>query len=115
MRISDWSSDVCSSDLDESFGPERIIPRPFDPRLILKIAPAVARAAMESGVATRPIADFRAYEAQLGAFVFRSGLVMKPVFERARSDPKRVIYAEGEDGRVLRAVQAALDEDRKST
>ena len=95
---------------DEGFGPERIIPRPFDPRLILKIAPAVAQAAMDSGVATRPIADFRAYEQQLGAFVFRSGLVMKPVFERARAEPKRVIYAEGEDERVLRAVQAALDE-----
>jgi len=95
---------------DEGFGPERIIPRPFDPRLILKIAPAVAQAAMDSGVAARPIADFRAYEQQLGAFVFRSGLVMKPVFERARAEPKRVIYAEGEDERVLRAVQAALDE-----
>ncbi|MFN4088362.1 MAG: NADP-dependent malic enzyme [Alphaproteobacteria bacterium] len=95
---------------DEGFGPERIIPRPFDPRLILKIAPAVAQAAMDSGVATRPIADFRAYEQQLGAFVFRSGLVMKPVFERARNDPRRVIYAEGEDERVLRAVQAAIDE-----
>ena len=95
---------------DSGFGAERIIPRPFEPRLILEIAPAVARAAMETGVATRPIADFEAYRQRLREFVFRSGLVMKPVFERARKDPCRVIYAEGEDERVLRAVQAALDE-----
>src|SRR5690606_28010830 len=95
---------------DAGFGPERIIPRPFDPRLILEIAPAVARAAMETGVATRPIADFEAYRQRLREFVFRSGLIMKPVFARARNEPRRVIYAEGEDERVLRAVQAALDE-----
>src|SRR5690606_18064839 len=92
------------------FGPDYLIPRPFDPRLILKIAPAVARAAMDSGVARRPIEDFRAYRQRLGEFVFRSGVVMKPVFERARSDPRRVAYAEGEDERVLRAVQAVVDE-----
>ena len=92
------------------FGPDYIIPKPFDPRLILELAPAVAKAAMESGVATRPIDDFAAYQQRLTQFVFRSGLVMRPVFQRARSDPKRVVYAEGEDERVLRAVQQAVDE-----
>jgi malate dehydrogenase (oxaloacetate-decarboxylating)(NADP+) len=92
------------------FGPDYLIPRPFDPRLILEIAPAVAKAAMASGVATRPIADFTAYRQRLTEFVFRSGLAMKPVFERARADPKRVVYAEGEDERVLRAAQQAIDE-----
>jgi len=95
---------------ERSFGPEYLIPRPFDPRLILEIAPAVAKAAMDSGVATRPIEDFDAYRQRLTEFVFRSGLIMKPVFERAKQDPKRVIYAEGEDDRVLRAIQVALDE-----
>ena len=93
-----------------SFGPEYIIPKPFDPRLIIKIAPAVAKAAMDSGVATRPIADFEAYRQQLGNFVYHSGFVMKPVFARAKQSPKRVIYAEGEDERVLRAVQVVVDE-----
>jgi malate dehydrogenase (oxaloacetate-decarboxylating)(NADP+) len=92
------------------FGPEYLIPKPFDPRLIVKLAPAVARAAMESGVATRPIRDFRAYEETLTQFVFRSGLVMRPVFEQARSQPKRVIFAEGEEERVLRAVQVVVDD-----
>ncbi|MGF1607942.1 MAG: NADP-dependent malic enzyme [Kiloniellales bacterium] len=92
------------------FGPDYLIPRPFDPRLILQIAPAVARAAMESGVATRPIEDFPAYCERLGRFVFRSGLIMKPIFERARQGPVRLIYAEGEDERVLRAVQVVVDE-----
>jgi malate dehydrogenase (oxaloacetate-decarboxylating)(NADP+) len=92
------------------FGPEYIIPRPFDPRLIEAIAMAAARAAMESGVATRPIADFDAYRGQLRAFVFRSGLLMKPVFDSARARPQRVVFAEGEDERVLRAIQAVLDE-----
>jgi malate dehydrogenase (oxaloacetate-decarboxylating)(NADP+) len=93
-----------------SFGPDYLIPRPFDPRLIVEIAPAVAKAAMESGVATRPIDDFAAYRDRLSQFVFRTGLVMKPLFERARRDPKRVVYAEGEDERVLRAAQTVLDE-----
>ncbi|MEO8628972.1 MAG: NADP-dependent malic enzyme [Betaproteobacteria bacterium] len=93
-----------------SFGPEYIIPKPFDPRLIIKIAPAVAKAAMDSGVATRPIVDFDAYEQQLRQFVHRSGLIMKPVFALARQQPRRVIYAEGEDERVLRAVQIVVDE-----
>jgi malate dehydrogenase (oxaloacetate-decarboxylating)(NADP+) len=92
------------------FGPEYLIPRPFDPRLIGKIAPAVAHAAMASGVATRPIADFDAYGARLNQFVYQSGLIMKPVFEAARAAPKRVVYSEGEDERVLRAVQAVVDD-----
>ena len=92
------------------FGPEYLIPRPFDPRLILEIAPAVAKAAMDSGVAARPIEDFAAYRQRLTQFVFRSGVIMKPIFERARRDPKRVIYAEGEDERVLRAIQVVVDE-----
>ena len=92
------------------FGPEQIIPKPFDPRLIVELAPAVAKAAMDSGVATRPIADFEAYRQQLSQFVFKSGLVMRPVFEQARNAPKRVIFSAGEDDRVLRAVQIILDE-----
>ncbi|HET6223985.1 MAG TPA: phosphate acyltransferase, partial [Dongiaceae bacterium] len=93
-----------------SFGPDYLIPRPFDPRLIVEIAPAVAKAAMDSGVATRPIMDLKGYREQLSRFVFRSGLLMKPVFEGARNDPRRLVYAEGEDERVLRAVQTVLDE-----
>ena len=95
------------------FGPDYIIPNPFDPRLIAKIAPAVARAAMESGVATRPIDDFAAYVQNLTAFVYQSGIIMKPVFSQAKKiDPakKRVIYAEGEDTRVLHAVRAVVEE-----
>ena len=93
-----------------AFGPEYLIPRPFDPRLITAIAPAVAKAAMESGVATRPIEDFDAYCERLTQFVFRSGLVMKPLFDSARADPRRIVYAEGEGERVLRAVQVVVDE-----
>jgi malate dehydrogenase (oxaloacetate-decarboxylating)(NADP+) len=92
------------------FGPDYLIPKPFDPRLILQLAPAVAKAAMESGVATRPIEDFAAYRQRLTQFVFRSGLAMKPLFDRARADPRRVVYAEGEDERVLRAAQQVLDD-----
>ena len=92
------------------FGKDYLIPRPFDPRLILEIAPAVAKAAMDSGVAKLPIEDMEAYKQSLGEFVFRSGLVMKPVFEKARRDPKRLFFAEGEDERVLRAVQVLVDE-----
>jgi len=94
----------------EGFGPDYLIPRPFDPRLIIELPPAVAKAAMASGVATRPIKDFDAYRQHLSQFAFRSGLAMKPVFERARQNPKRVVYAEGEEERVLRAVQVAVDE-----
>ncbi|HEX7952879.1 MAG TPA: NADP-dependent malic enzyme, partial [Burkholderiales bacterium] len=93
-----------------SFGPDYIIPKPFDPRLITRIAPAVAKAAMDSGVATRPIADFDAYRDQLTNFVYHSGFIMKPVFAAAKKAPKRVIYAEGEDERVLRAAQVVVDE-----
>ena len=93
-----------------AFGPRYIIPAPFDPRLILTVAPAVAKAAMESGVARRPIADFDAYLRQLERFVYRSGQLMRPVFERAKKAPARVAYAEGEDDRVLRAVQTVVDE-----
>ncbi len=93
-----------------SFGPEYLIPRPFDPRLLAQLAPAVARAAIDSGVATRPIKDFEAYRRKLMEFVFRSGVTMRPVFEMARRNPKRVVYADGESTRVLRAVQSALDE-----
>ena len=92
------------------FGPEYIIPKPFDPRLIVKIAPEVARAAMESGVATRPISDFDAYRQQLNNFVWQSGLVMKPVFQAAKRAPKRIIFSEGESERVIRAVQTVVDE-----
>ena len=92
------------------FGPDYLIPSPFDQRLILRIAPAVAKAAMETGVATRPIADMEAYLDRLNRFVFRSGLIMKPVFAAARSAKKRIIYAEGEDERVLRAAQVVIEE-----
>jgi malate dehydrogenase (oxaloacetate-decarboxylating)(NADP+) len=92
------------------FGPESLIPSPFDPRLILRIAPAVAGAAMKSGVATRPIADLSAYAESLTRFVFRSGFIMKPIFAAAREAPKRVVYSEGEDERVLRAAQVVLEE-----
>ncbi len=94
----------------QGFGPGSLIPSPFDPRLILRIAPAVARAAMASGVASRPIANFDDYAAQLERFAFRSGLVMKPVFAKAKTQPVRVIYAEGEDERVLHATQVVLGE-----
>jgi len=92
------------------FGAEYLIPKPFDPRLIVTVAPAVAKAAMESGVATRPIADMEAYRQSLGRFVYHSGTIMQPVFAAAQREPKRVVYAEGEDERVLRAVQVVVDE-----
>ena len=86
------------------FGPEYLIPKPFDPRLIVKIAPAVAKAGMDSGVATRPIRDWDAYLQSLNEFVYHSGLIMKPVFSQAKRNPKRIVFAEGEDERVLRAI-----------
>jgi malate dehydrogenase (oxaloacetate-decarboxylating)(NADP+) len=92
------------------FGKDSLIPAPFDPRLILRVAPAVARAAMESGVATRPIADLDAYAETLMRFVFRSGFVMRQIFAAAKKAPKRVIYADGEDERVLRAAEVVLEE-----
>jgi malate dehydrogenase (oxaloacetate-decarboxylating)(NADP+) len=94
-----------------SFGPEYLIPKPFDPRLIAKVAPAVAKAAMDSGVASQPIADFDAYRASLEQFVYQSGLMMKPIFQEAKAAPKkRIVLAEGEDERVLRAAQIIVDE-----
>jgi malate dehydrogenase (oxaloacetate-decarboxylating)(NADP+) len=93
-----------------SFGPEYLIPRPFDPRLLVSLAPAVAQAAMDSGVATRPITDMEAYCERLNTFVFRTGLLMKPIIERARANLQRVAYAEGEEEVVLRAVQTVVDE-----
>jgi malate dehydrogenase (oxaloacetate-decarboxylating)(NADP+) len=95
---------------DLGFGPDCIIPKPFDPRLAVEVPVAVAQAAMASGVASRPIADFKAYRERLSQFVFRSGLTMKPIFERARDRPKRVVFADGEEPRVLRAVQVLLEE-----
>ncbi|MDT3670738.1 MAG: NADP-dependent malic enzyme [Aromatoleum sp.] len=110
-------SDIVAAAYDREdlrFGPEYIIPSPFDPRLIVKIAPAVAKAAMESGVATTPIADLQAYAASLSDFVYTSGIVMKPVFSAAKRVPaelKRVLYAEGEDERVLHAARVVIDEE----
>jgi malate dehydrogenase (oxaloacetate-decarboxylating)(NADP+) len=94
-----------------SFGADYLIPRPFDPRLIVKIAPAVAKAAMDSGVATDPIKDFPAYIQKLNEFVYHSGLIMKPIFSAAKEAPRRIVFAEGEDERVLRAVQVVVDEN----
>jgi len=93
-----------------AFGADYLIPRAFDPRLITTMAPAVAKAAMDSGVATRPIASLDAYRDQLDRYVYRSGTTMVPVFAAARAAPKNVVYAEGEDERVLRAAQVAIDE-----
>ena len=93
-----------------SFGKDYLIPFPFDPRLISKVAPAVAKAAMESGVATSPITDWAAYLQRLDQFVYQSGLIMKPVFTKARQNPKRIVFAEGEEERVLRAVQVVVDD-----
>jgi malate dehydrogenase (oxaloacetate-decarboxylating)(NADP+) len=95
---------------DLTFGREYLIPKPFDPRLVVIVPPAVAKAAMESGVATRPIADFDAYRERLSQFIYHSGLIMKPVFAGAKHARKRVAYAEGEEERVLRAVQVVVDE-----
>ncbi len=93
-----------------SFGPDYLIPTPFDARLILRIAPAVAKAAEASGVATRPIADYAAYRESLTRFVYQTSMFMRPVFAAAKANPQRVAYAEGEDDRVLRAAQVAVDE-----
>jgi len=93
-----------------TFGAEYLIPKPFDLRLIVEIASAVAKAAMDSGVAAKPIEDFEVYRERLGSFVFRSGMLMKPIFERARQHRKRLVFAEGEDERVLRATQVLVDD-----
>jgi malate dehydrogenase (oxaloacetate-decarboxylating)(NADP+) len=92
------------------FGKDSLIPSPFDPRLILRVAPAVAKAAMDSGVAARPITDFLAYIEKLQRFVFRSGFIMRNIFAEAKKSPRRVIYADGEDERVLRAAQVLIEE-----
>ncbi|WP_202304020.1 NADP-dependent oxaloacetate-decarboxylating malate dehydrogenase [Dryocola clanedunensis] len=104
-------SDVVASAYGEeelTFGPEYLIPKPFDPRLIVQIAPAVAKAAMDTGVATRPIQDFEAYKEKLTEFVYKTNLFMKPIFSQARKDPKRVVLAEGEEARVLHATQELI-------
>jgi malate dehydrogenase (oxaloacetate-decarboxylating)(NADP+) len=93
-----------------TFGPEYLIPRPFDPRLLVILSSAVAQAAMDSGVASRPLADMEAYREKLGQFIYRTGLLMKPVYERARANLQRVVYAEGEEEVVLRAVQSVIDD-----
>jgi len=106
-------SDVVASAYGDSsfgFGPEYLIPKPFDPRLMTTIPLRVAKAAMKSGVATRPIDDFDEYQNQLSEFVFKSGLVMKPVFSKAMSDSQRVVFAEGESQRVINAVQVIVDD-----
>jgi len=95
---------------DLKFGPDYLIPKPFDPRLIVTVAPAVAKAAMESGVATRPIEDFDSYRDSLQQWVYHSGLLMKPIFMAAKAAPRRLVFAEGEDQRVLRATQVIVDE-----
>ncbi len=92
------------------FGPDYLIPQPFDPRLLVHLAPAVAKAAMDSGVAQRPIDDLDAYRERLNQYVFRTGLLMKPVFDAARKNPRRVVFAEGEEETVLRAVQTVVDD-----
>ncbi|WP_454832593.1 NADP-dependent malic enzyme [Pseudoxanthomonas wuyuanensis] len=106
------ASDLGAAYGDEvpSFGPEYLIPRPFDPRLLVELAPAVAKAAMDSGVAERPLENVDAYREKLGQFVYRTSLMMKPVYDRARAEKKRVVYAEGEEETVLRAVQTVIDE-----
>jgi len=92
------------------FGPEYLIPKPFDPRLIVRIAPAVAKAAMDSGVATRKIDDMKAYRQKLLQFIFQTGTLMNPVFDQAKQNPKKVVYAEGEERKVLQAVQQVVDD-----
>lgn len=110
LALAEQSEVVASAygDQDLSFGPDYIIPKPFDPRLIVKIAPAVAKAAMDSGVATRPIEDFDAYVDKLTEFVYKTNLFMKPIFSQARADAKRVVLAEGEEARVLHATQELI-------
>jgi malate dehydrogenase (oxaloacetate-decarboxylating)(NADP+) len=110
---SDVVSEAYGGIEDLAFGPDYLIPKPFDPRLIVRIAPAVARAAMDSGVATRPIGDFDEYSQRLQQFVYHSGTMMAPIFAAARklgSERSRIVFAEGEDERVLRAVQIVVDE-----
>jgi len=109
MEVSDVAAQAYEGE-SVTFGRDYLIPQPFDPRLLVQLAPAVAKAAMESGVATRPIEDLEAYRERLNQYVFRTGLLMKPVFEAARNNPKRVVFAEGEEETVLRAVQTIVDD-----
>jgi len=109
MEASDVSAQAYGGEVP-TFGPDYLIPQPFDPRLLVQVAPAVAQAAMDSGVATRPLEDVEAYRERLSQYVYRSGLVMKPVFESARRDPRRVVFSEGEEETVLRAVQTIVDD-----
>lgn len=107
------ASDVVANayhDEEMRFGPEYLIPKPFDPRLMIHIAPAVAKAAMDSGVATRPLDDLEAYRTHLGRYIYRSSLSMRPIFAAAKADPKRIAFCEGEEERVLRAAQTIVDE-----
>jgi malate dehydrogenase (oxaloacetate-decarboxylating)(NADP+) len=108
-EVSDVSA-AAYGDKPLQFGPQYLIPKPFDPRLLVELASATARAAMRSGVATQPIEDLAAYEEKLRQFVWKTGLLMKPVFEAAKQDVKRVVYAEGEEELVLRAVQSVIDD-----
>ena len=109
MEVSDISA-AAYGDQPLQFGPDYLIPKPFDPRLLVQMAPAVAKAAMDSGVAERPIEDLDAYREKLSQFLFKTGLLMKPVFDAARRNPKRVVFAEGEEPVVLRAVQSIIDD-----
>ncbi len=109
MEASDVAAQAYGGEVPK-FGPDYLIPQPFDPRLLVQLAPAVAQAAMDSGVATRPIKDMAAYRERLSQYVFRTGLVMKPVFDAARKEPKRVVFAEGEEETVLRAIQTIVDD-----
>ncbi|WMP15907.1 NADP-dependent malic enzyme [Thiothrix lacustris] len=112
LAIREASDEVVSAygGAEFHFGRDYLIPKPFDPRLMTIIPPRVAKAAMDSGVATRPITDFEAYGRQLESFVFRSGMTMKPVFERAKLNPQRIVFAEGESQRVINAVQQLVDD-----
>ena len=109
MEASDVSAKAYGG-VAPKFGPDYLIPQPFDPRLLVQLAPAVAKAAMDSGVAARPLDDLDAYRERLTQQVFRTGLLMKPVFDAARENPKRVVFAEGEEEIVLRAVQTIVDD-----
>ena len=112
LALAESSAEVAGAygDADLTFGPEYLIPKPFDPRLIAKIAPAVAQAAMDSGVATRPITDMEAYIEKLNEFVYKTSLIMRPVFAQAKKDIKRIVLTEGEDERVLHAAQQVVSQ-----
>ena len=112
LTMAEVSAEVAAvyGDVPLKFGPDYLIPKPFDPRLILELPPAVAKAAMDSGVATRPIKDFTAYRQQLEKYVYKSGQLMRPIYERAADKFKRIAFAEGEESRVLHAVQTLVDD-----